>query len=95
MTCRSPKGVRAALIHGIGPVGEALMIVRAHEHADTATLLASTSFTMAAIQAAAGDAAVTAAQLEAQVEVLTAGRYQRPTPALASAGNSGIRTASR
>ena len=82
--------VRAALIHGIGPVGEALMIVRAHEQADMATLLASSSFTMAAIQAAAGDAAVTAARLEAQIDVLTAGRYQRPTAAMASAGNSEV-----
>ena len=70
--------------------GEALMIVRAHEQADMATLLASSSFTMAAIQAAAGDAAVTAARLEAQIDVLTAGRYQRPTAAMASAGNSEV-----
>jgi EAL and modified HD-GYP domain-containing signal transduction protein len=77
--------VAAALIHGTGLVGEALAIVRAHETGDIRALLASTSFPMAAIHAAAGDAALTAAKLEAQIQVLTTGQFSRPSMAMALA----------
>ena len=77
------EDVAAALIHGAGLVGEALAIVRAHEMGDIDALLASETFPMAAIQAAAGDAAVTAARLEAQITVLTSGQFSRPSLAMA------------